>query len=399
MHQTHHHYPNDHPRANPSVSERLADLEKPTTATKAVIDWEDFVRQSMVDLSRAYKELLIKENTPDVNEEDLVDCLDHLSEIHHALGNYAVAENYYRRSLGIKERCLKKGDGKLIRAYLNLGILHRIQKDFEQAEEHYLQALRCAADPDHRNSPEVDRCLFHLSGLYHAQGRYLEAGSLLRKGLQDLETQSGSNDFVRATGFTALGLINIRQGNVKEGRKLLDKARIMVTNVMSPNGQKLEHELISIALVYSNWERYDEAEFLVRQSVTAREEHLWQYQPLLPNALVTIANLCSSRGQLEEAESLYWTALEKQSRSTGPYHQTMIDALSKLANFYMLQSRYEDAAPLLENVVKLSQAIDGEYSWTTAKRLEQYATVIEKLGRTGEATALFKRVKEIRLSC
>jgi tetratricopeptide (TPR) repeat protein len=386
-----------HPIQSPSVSERLENLEKPSTASKAVIDWEEFVRQSMSDLNQAYKTLVLKENAPDVDERELVGCLDHLSEIHHSLGNYKIAENYYRRSLGIKERNLGNGDGRLIRAYLNLGILHRIQNDYEEAEEYYLRALRCAADPDHRNVPEADRCFFHLSGLYHAQGRYLEAGSLLRKGLEDLENQPGANDFARVTGYTALALINVRQGNVKEARKLLSDAGKWIASELGGDGKRLEHKLVSMALIYATWERYEEAEFLVRQSVTAREEHLWQYQPLLPNAIVTIANLCSARGQEEQAESMYWTALEKQVKSAGPYHKTMIDALTRLANFYSLQLRYQDAAPLLEHAVKLSEIICGAQSWETAARLEQYAEALEKIGQSKAADSARKRAKRIKV--
>lgn len=383
-------------RPTPSVAERLAALEKPSTQANSVIDWENLVRQSMVDLSQAYKTLLLKENGSEMDNPELVGCLDHLSEIHHALGNYAIAESYYRRGLRIKEKFLPKGDTRLVRGYLNLGILHRIQRDFDQAEELYLRGLRSAADPDHRNVPEAARCLFHLAGMFHAQGRYLEAGSLLKKALQDFEEQSRTSDFVKAVGRAALGLIFIRQGNTREGKTLISAARVLASNEIGPFPHNLEHKLITVALVYSNWERYDEAEFLIRQAVTSREEHLWQYQPMLPGAIVTIANLCSARGQSDEAEFMYWAALEKQAKSTGPYHKTMIDALTKLASFYLMNRRYEDAEPLLENAVKLSQVVNGEESWETAARMEQHAAVLEKLGKTGESLGIRKRIKTIR---
>src|SRR5215470_3970733 len=79
-------------------------IERPKNNGTTLIDWEDFVRRSMVDLNQSYKTLLLKETSSGDDDPELIGCLDHLSEVHHALGNYAIAENYYHRSLSIKER-------------------------------------------------------------------------------------------------------------------------------------------------------------------------------------------------------------------------------------------------------------------------------------------------------
>ena len=381
--------------ASAAATNTTPDITNGAKEKAAIMNWEDFVRRSMLDLGQTYQKLLFIENGAELEEFRLMESLDHLSEIHHALGNYGIAEGYYNRSLKIKEKRLVKGDDRLVRAYLNLGILHRVQNRFDQAEEFYLRAY-ADANPNGKNNCGTSSCLFYRVGLHYAKGNYGEAEVLLRRALIEHEASTQTSDFEKALGRTVLGLVKFRQGEKKEGKAHLLSAKQLADGETGKLELNIQSELLRMALIYCQWERFDDAEILVRQAVVAREEHLWQYQPQVPQAMLTIANLCRARGQFDQAESMYWAALEKQAKGPGPYQTNMIDALVGLAQFYNARMRFESAAPLLETALKLSETLLGEKHRDTVLRIDQYAAILDKLGKFQTAEGLRKRSSAIK---
>ncbi|MBX9692798.1 MAG: tetratricopeptide repeat protein, partial [Cyanobacteria bacterium] len=73
--------------------------------------------------------------------EELVTILEQLAYSLHAGGEYTEAEQYYERSLHIRKSRLSSDSKGIIYCLHSLGVLKRLQSQFEHSEPYYREAL------------------------------------------------------------------------------------------------------------------------------------------------------------------------------------------------------------------------------------------------------------------
>ncbi|MFC9330858.1 tetratricopeptide repeat protein [Kitasatospora sp. NPDC057015] len=136
--------------------------------------------------------------------------LDRPADLRHA-GVGLLVLGRHEEAVRLLERALLSVEGRAVVAvHINLGDAHRYRGAFEQAEPHYLEALRLAREA---HPGMVHFCLQHLGKQRLDQGQIPAARSLLRLALRQRQAL-GDVDLIAATR-NALRLV---EESVAEGR-------------------------------------------------------------------------------------------------------------------------------------------------------------------------------------
>ena len=158
----------------------------------------------------------------------------------------------------------------------------------------------------------------------------------------------------------------------------------------SPEASHLNFIRFSLALLYQDQQRYQEAELVFRALL---EEALKLPQPntQVHSVRMGLARLYNLQGRHEEAEQHYKTALaETEKPELWPDRETYNSTAMWLARFYVEQHRYRDAEPLFERVLEFREA-DRPSDPSLAHYFQELAKIYEGQEKYAQAEELYRR--------
>ena len=138
--------------------------------------------------------------------------------------DFATAEQYYKRSLEIKEKEFGPDHPDVATILNNMGVLYRGEGDYASAEPLYKRALAIrekALGPDH---PEVATSLNNLGVLYSTRENYAAAEPLYKRALSIREKALGPNHADVAVTLNNLAVLYRATSREKEASRLEQRA-------------------------------------------------------------------------------------------------------------------------------------------------------------------------------
>src|SRR5215467_8197609 len=151
-------------------------------------------------------------------------------------------------------------------ALANLGIIHMRQGRYEQAAEHYREALPLFRQAGDRGGEA--RALTHLGLVSWRQGRYREAAEGHQQALI-LYRETGHR-FGEANALSNLGLVSWRQGRYREAAEGHQQALILYRETGHRFGEA--NALANLGVVYLRQGRYEQAADDLRHALTLFRE-------------------------------------------------------------------------------------------------------------------------------
>ncbi len=158
----------------------------------------------------------------------------------------------------------------------------------------------------------------------------------------------------------------------------------------SPDPSHLSFIRFSLALLYQEQQRFQEAEVLYRAQM---EEALKLPQPntQVHSAHMGFARLYKDQGRHEETEQHYRAALaETEKPELWPDRELYSSTALWLARFYVEQHRYRDAEPLFERVLEMREA-DRPSDASLAHYFQELAKVYKAQEKYAPAEELYRR--------
>lgn len=152
--------------------------------------------------------------------------------------------------------------------------------------------------------------------------------------------------------------------------------------IISQEGTRLLNAA-GVYLVYRA--RTGEAERLLIQALSIREQLLGPDHPDTATSLNNLARLYQMRGRYEQAESLYVRALEIREEKLGPDHPRTAQSLHNLAELYHVQGKYEQAEPLYVRALAIRKRSLGINHPDTASSREKLASLYRMQGKEERA--------------
>jgi tetratricopeptide (TPR) repeat protein len=158
----------------------------------------------------------------------------------------------------------------------------------------------------------------------------------------------------------------------------------------------LAHSLNELGILYSQQEKYNQAEPLFKQALALGQELLGEHDPDIAFSLNNLAELYRNQRRYEEAEPLFKQALAIRQKLLGDHHSDVPRILNNLAKMYSLQRRYKEVEPLLKQALAVRQKLLGDHHSDVASSLINLAEFYGKQRRYEEAEPLFKQALSIR---
>ena len=246
-------------------------------------------------------------------------------------------------------------------------------------------------------------------------------------------------------------------GQFDKATPLAEKA-IALAQQQSVSNEELSSCLLDLAYIYTNLDRFADAEQFCKLGISVQKEFYYDRHPYVAYSLRTLAaiyqgqgkiseaketmqqaieimleshpaddavmapfqvdfaKLLVAEGQLTEAEQHYTAALNLINQSYGADHLYTATVISSVAELYVLQQRYSEAEPLINKSQAIQEKFYGPESqlvvgvWLTkaricqakgeqseAERLIQKArSVIQKTGSSAQTAKLERKIVDIR---
>jgi tetratricopeptide (TPR) repeat protein len=142
--------------------------------------------------------------------------------------------------------------------------------------------------------------------------------------------------------------------------------------------------------------RYREAELLLKQALSIREQELEVMHPDTARSLNNLGELYRQMGKYEKAEPLYQKALTIREQVLGAIHPDTALSLSDLAVLYWQMGKYKEAEPLCRRALAIREQQLGTEHPYTAMSLNNLALLSWQMGKYEEAEPLYQRALAIK---
>ena len=135
--------------------------------------------------------------------------------------------------------------------------------------------------------------------------------------------------------------------------------------------------LNSVANMYTDQNKYIEAESIYKWALQISEKSINQYPSFMALSLNNLALLYCDQGRYEEAEPMYKRSLEIRERILGSEHPDVALSLNNLAELYRIQGRYVEAEPLFNRVlINLSNQFERLFMYSSEKSKQDFLKTV-----------------------
>ncbi len=377
--------------ARPRVSEDFYSL--------GYICWklEDFVAA----LGAWQEQLRLLQAAPEVDHGRVAWCLSDLGEMGRQLGDYELAEDYFKR--GIRESAEYLQRDRFHAVYLNnLGLLYWDEERLDEAEGLLEEALRIsAADP--KTAPlRLVRAHENLGVLARDQNRMDDGERKLLYALELGKSTLEAGNPALVTVLDALGILYSRLARWDEAMLSWNEALTILRQHTFPQETYQAKILYNIGIGHSARGEAALAYTTFQQVRTMRERLLDVRHPELGVALIALARAAVDLKSSVEAESLLSRAMPiVENNPAWPLAQA--EAYALRAEIRMSSGRAEAARSDMQRAIAIVEELRPRRGGSDENRarflsgyLDYYATMIQWLvdaGRSEQALAYAEAAK------
>jgi CHAT domain-containing protein/tetratricopeptide (TPR) repeat protein len=284
---------------------------------------------------------------------DFASGLNSLGVFYDEMGEYNVAEVYYRQALEIRKKIFGEFHPDYAQSLNNLGVLYRSIGDYKTAEDYYNRALQIKKKELGVEHPEYANSLLNLGVLHKAMGDY----------------QSAETYYIQAL----------------EIRKI----------VLGDNHLDYAQSLNNLGVLYKELGDYKLAEYYYRQALEIRKKSLGENHPIYGSNLMNLGVLYSVMGDYKAAEPFFMKGFEIQKKALGEYHPDLAISMSNLGTFYMDKGDFKSSEVLIKKAIEISKKILGKEHPDYGACLSNLGVLYIALGEFNDAEALIKEALEI----
>jgi tetratricopeptide (TPR) repeat protein len=198
-----------------------------------------------------------------------------------------------------------------------------------------------------------------------------------------------------ASIFNSLAGLYRDQGKYDQAEPLLVQALEINKPLLGEEHPSVATSLNNLASLYHSQGKYDKAEPLYQKSLAILKKALGEEHPNVAATLNNLAYLYNSQGKYDQAEPLYQQSLEIRKRLLGEEHPDVSTSLNNLASLYKSQGQYEKAEPLYQQSLEMRKRLLGEEHPDVATSLNNLAGLYYSQGHYDQAEPLFLQALEL----
>lgn len=325
-------------RANPAIIPAVDDVARVSFAQMKYDQAADFMSRELRIMEREYGD----------SDPKLLACLEQVARVLEAAAKYPDAEKFLSRAIAIREKASGADSVELTPDLIQMARIQVARRNLTAGEALYEKVLKIQQTKFSPNAPELLPSLDALAALSIEQHK--DAESLLKRTLSIREGSLGPTHVEVARNLDALAALFTEQKRFAEAQKASERALFIWMKELKAGSPELAEKYQKMAELYEALNQPVEAEPLVQQVLTARENDMVA-------SLNTLAAIYVTKQNLLEAESLYrlsLTILDKKGILSGK--RTLFLSSSSDDNMDVLAQTALDYADLLKKMRRKSDA-------------------------------------------
>ncbi|HSG06884.1 MAG TPA: serine/threonine-protein kinase [Longimicrobiales bacterium] len=319
-----------------------------------------------------------------------------MGTVYQGLGLYDDALALLQRALVLREASLTPDDLEVAESLQRLGNLQRDRGDLEASEVNLGKALIIQEAKLGPDADEVGHTLLSLGSTILARGRPAEAEPLLTRALAMEERVLGSEHEKVAAVVQELGTVAYYLGEYPKASQYWARAISIRERQLGPDHPEIASALNNLGGVYYLEGRYDEALRSYEQARAIWAKALEPDHPRFGVVLTNIGETYVALGRLDDAEALLLEGLRIKERNLSPNEPSIATTLTALADTYRDQGRMGAAEPRYLRALQILETVFGTNHPRLRPVLEPYAEMLRRDGRQEAATAVERRISELR---
>ncbi len=280
-----------------------------------------------------------------------------LAALYYKLVEYKKAEEYYIRSLTIREAVLPSNHPDLATTYNNLGNLYRSMREYKKSEEYYIRSLmiiEALLPPIHQ---DLALSYNNLALLYSSMGEYNKSEKYYIKSLMIREAVLNSNHPDLATSYGNLGNLYSSMGEYQKSEKYYIKSLMIGEAVLPYNHPDLASSYSNLGNLYYSMGEYQKSENYNIKSLKIYEALFHSNHPDLALSYNNLGNLYESMGEYQKSEKYYIKSLKIYEDVLPSNHPNLATIYGNLGNVYSSKAEYQKSKEYMIKSLRIREAV------------------------------------------
>lgn len=332
-------------------------------------------------LTYGVRSLKVYESVLGPEHHDVGSIAGNVARIHHLQGNYAEAENLYRRALKIKTSTLGQQNPEvqqLLSSFADL--LQTVGRGNEAAN------LRTsAAMPTKNQWKKTGTFTAFQKEQKSVADNKLDSPSTPRPPQTTDEFQLGANATFQQ--YRAEAERALQKGDPMESLRIWIMALPLARGTDENNPDHC-YALESIAELSLQNGKYKDAERCFQKSFDIKQKVLGKSHAAVGHAASNLAKLYYAMCDYAKAEKLARTAIETFESAQGKESKDLSCALHNIATLFHVQRKYDDAETYYQRAMTMKQKLFGPNHPETLSILKSYAQLLKSTHREEQARHL-----------
>jgi CHAT domain-containing protein/lipopolysaccharide biosynthesis regulator YciM len=334
--------------------------------------------------------LEIRQETPESDQADIAQSLNHLANLNFEVGEYINAETFYAKALTIREQSLGPNHPSTASTLNDLAVLYFRRGDFEKAEPCFRRSLAIRESQLGSDHPDVGRTVFNFANFNMERGNFTEAEKQYLRALVIIEKTMGPESTGISQILNGLAILYSDLGDNAKAEPMYRRAYEIYEKAVGPQHPETIITLGNLAILYQEMGDSDKAEPLLHRVLASNEKTLGVEHPYVANVLSDLGRLYLNKKDFIQAEANFRRCLDIRRKVLEKDHPSIAQALYSLADLYyekgdfsQSESLYQEALTMLEKTVISHPNITYP--------LIGLAKIQEDLGNFSEAERLYQR--------
>ncbi len=182
----------------------------------------------------------------------------------------------------------------------------------------------------------------------------------------------------------------------EQAESLLQQALTIRQQVLEVNHPDTARTLNDLGVLYLTQGKYQQAEPLLQKALAIRQKKLGVEHPDTAANLNNRALLYYEQGRYSSAERMYQEALEIRRRVLKPGHPDIAQSLNNLAQLYTVQGKFSQAESLYEEALSSQEKTLGSEHPLVAQTLNNLALLYRSKGEYAQAEQYYQQALHIQ---
>ncbi|KIW89842.1 uncharacterized protein Z519_09271 [Cladophialophora bantiana CBS 173.52] len=248
----------------------------------------------------------------------------------------------------------------------------------EQMYRHVLESIEKPFGEEHWMTLNTVR---NLASVLAAQGKYEEAEQMYRRALQGFEKTFGKENRETLLSVKFLGLVLRDQSKYEEAEKMLRRALVGYENELGEEHLDTLRIVYNLGSVLEAQKRYEEVERIYRRA--------------LEGIVYNLGSVLEAQKNHEDAKQMYWRALRGYEDVFGKEHPETLRITNELGlMMWGSQANGKEAEQMFRRALEGSAKAFGKDHLDTFKSIINLGMVLMIRGEHDESEQMFRRALE-----